>query len=123
MTTLSTRGFRLLLPLALVAGCKTWSAQPIPAPSAPVRTIDGDVRLQMIGGSRIVMHGVTFRGDSVIGRLPHDTTRRALPLADVVRVEEQTTDSGRTTLLVLSLTGAALVIALGAALVNTPPSY
>ncbi len=69
------------------------------------------------------MQGATFQGDSVIGRSVHDATRQALPLADVVGLEEQTTSTGRTTLLVLGLAGSALLIAIGAAIASLPPSY
>jgi hypothetical protein len=117
------RTLALLLPAALLAACRTWSAQPIPSPAAPAHTIEGDVRLQLMNGARVVLHDPTFRGDSVVGRIPGDTTRHALPLADVVGLEAQATDNGRTTLLVLGITGAALMLALGAAIANTPPSY
>jgi hypothetical protein len=113
----------ILLPLVLFAACKSWSGHPAPRPTDVMRLVEGDVRLHMRNGSRIVMHNVSFEGDSVIGLFLRDTTRRALPVADVIGVEEKSVSTSRTTLLILGLSAAAIGMAIAFASAGTPPGY
>jgi hypothetical protein len=88
-----------------------------------MRMIEGDVRLHLRDGSRLVMHNVSFEGDSVIGLHLRDTTRRALPITQVIGVEEKSVSTKRTTLLVAGLTAATVFMATMFASASTPPGY
>jgi len=71
------------------------------------QSLTGPVRVTRTNGSSIVLDGVTFEADSVIGRThawPYE--RVAIPTSDVRRVEARRVDPLRTS--------AAVVLSLGA---------
>lgn len=101
----------LVLATFLVAGCSSWHSRSAPSPADSLG-FGHPVRVVRTDGSAIVLDPALVRGDSIVGT--SGSTRVAIALRDVQRVDERRTSVLRTGALVV-LGAFVAVIALAAA--------
>lgn len=104
--------FPLLVSCAVLAGCHTWKAQPLPV-KTPVRW-DVPIRVHLALGQRFEFDMARVSGDTLFGtpRRERPDSTVALPLPHVVRVERRALSGPRTTGVVIgsAVSAAALVL-------------
>lgn len=95
-----------------VGACSRWDLQPGPTPDAFAGIGERSVRVTLDDGRRIALHTPRVVGDSVVGfeAAGADGERRAVALADVVRVETRKLD-GHNPLSVAALVVLGIAVA------------
>jgi len=109
----------LMLAGGTLQGCSSWRHRPLTPPAFGAAKPPSEVRVTLASGKRILLQSPVITGDSLIGiDFPlvegFDSARRvALPLAEVHYEEARQANYGRTTLLVVGV-GIATLIVIGA---------
>lgn len=78
-----------LLLIALVGGCQTWVTQPGGAEGVSATQEEGPIRVTRADKSTITLFNVTVSSDSLIGFTKDLSTRVAIPLSEVNKVERR----------------------------------
>jgi hypothetical protein len=92
----------LLVPLALMAACRTWRAEPLPAMGSPARAIGGHVRATRADGIRVELTRARVVGDSLRGEprgraAGGQRSETAVPLDGLRQLEVRRVSAARTT--------------------------
>ncbi|MGD0992151.1 MAG: hypothetical protein ABR998_06745 [Gemmatimonadales bacterium] len=105
-----------VLAAILSSGCVTWQSG-IGRPDALIDQRPKQVWVSLEQGGRMILYAPTVAGDSLVGyrRSRVESSRIALPVRDVKRVEVERVDVARTSVLAIALSAAAVALVAGAA--------
>ena len=107
-----------LVPLlaALVLGCRSWRAEPLPPPGAPAQDVRGPIRATRTDGTRVELTRVRIAGDTLRGeRRTADGgdvsgAPVAIPLDSVRGLERRRVSIARTVGLYFGVMGAVFLV-------------
>lgn len=121
-----------LSPLMLVAGtlpgCSSWHSRPLAPADFTESAHPLEVRVSLVGGERFLLRSPVLSGDSLIGMRPREGAahgqleRVALSIDQIHVVAVKETDAVKTTLLVVGI-GVAALLVIAAATFEMGPIY
>lgn len=107
-----SRSLPLVIVLAAVTACTTWSRQNAPPAQVVSQHPGALVRVVRTDHSVITLRGATVVNDSLVGITDDKARLRvAMPIADVASVDTREVSAGRTAGLGLGAVGVVLAVA------------
>jgi hypothetical protein len=95
--------------LLSAGACNKWVVHPVPTPPAPMRTINGVTRVTLSDQRILELTKVVIATDSLFGLSAFlDSSRHALPLRDVRKIEQQVKNPTQT-LITMGIVGFLLL--------------